>query len=97
MRWEPRTGAFTKYMQMDLASFRRDPRSFVLDRSLFRNTAMSEVKVNSVLEDISATADACRDVLRERNHGSSDLTVWRNKPRFQDSDSFYAIDANFPP
>ncbi len=88
-------GAFTKYMQMDLASFRRDPHSFVLDRSFFRNTAMSQVKVNSVLEDISATADACRDALRERNHGSSDFTVWRNKPLFQDGDSFYAIDTAF--
>ena len=87
--------ALSKYMRMDLASYRANPQGFLLPRTFFQNTALSQDRVDRFLEDLSQTPQNLRTAFEKRDHGANDFTWFRDKPLLRDGPSFYSLDTAF--
>ena len=88
-------GALSKYIRMDIASYRKHPQSFLLPRTFFNPTHIVQERVDQFLEDLSSTPEKFREAFGKRNVGHNDFTSLRDKPLFQQEGNFYAIDAGF--
>jgi len=87
--------SMTKYMQLDLDQFQKNPSDFFLPRSWFQAAAMEPAKVARFLDDVSSDGGALQTKFQKRNAGKSDFTPMRDRPLYTTTDRLFAIDAAF--
>lgn len=88
-------GSMTKYMQLDLDQFQKNPEQFFLPRTWFQTVALDPGKIARFLDDVSNNGDSLKQKFDKRNAGKSDFTPIRDRPLYVAVDKLFAIDAAF--
>jgi hypothetical protein len=88
-------GSMTKYMQLDLDQFQKNPEEFFLPRTWFKTAALDPEKVARFLDDVSVDGESLKKKFEKRNAGKSDFTPIRDRPLYATADKLFAADAAF--
>jgi hypothetical protein len=86
----------SKYIEMDVPKYQRNPDQLYLKLDFFRRTAIDEISIKRFRNEISGRPEALKKVAAKRNFGFCDFTLYRDRPLIFDSQELlYCLDVGF--
>lgn len=85
----------SKYFNVDLQSYAKDPNTFFLRQSYFAKTAISIERVDKFVRELSAEPAVLKKVFERQLKGKNDFTLFRSKPLCFVNDRVFCIDVGF--
>ena len=82
----------SKYLKIDLATFKANPAAFQLAGKNFERTAVPAEKAERFMEEVSGTAETFRMEFKARDAPLLDFTPFRNRPLVRQEDALFPLD-----
>ena len=86
----------SRYSQLDLPAFKKDPAAFLLPQTFFAQTGMLQPQLERFRREVSGSGKALKKSYEKRIRGPSDFSLFRDKPMFYtEDDHLFCVDTGF--